>query len=120
MDVLSISNGNFTLDLFKNLDQSSQNLFFSSWSISSALSMVYLGARNNTATEMARVGSSILLFDYQPFQSETFIAIGHKGTVATEQHSKVCDILMKRKQRKSEMSSFDQHSCMNQPKESES
>ncbi|KAJ6664531.1 hypothetical protein lerEdw1_007188 [Lerista edwardsae] len=57
MDSLSISNGNFTLDLFKKLDQSfqGQNLFFSSWSISSALSMVCLGARNNTATEMARV-----------------------------------------------------------------
>ncbi|XP_066481449.1 serpin B10-like isoform X1 [Tiliqua scincoides] len=57
MDSVSISIGNFALDLFKKLDQSSQgqNLFISSWSISSALSMVYLGARNNTATEMARV-----------------------------------------------------------------
>ncbi|XP_066481450.1 serpin B10-like isoform X2 [Tiliqua scincoides] len=56
MDSVSISIGNFALDLFKKLDQSSQgqNLFISSWSISSALSMVYLGARNNTATEMAR------------------------------------------------------------------
>lgn len=64
MDSLSISNGNFTLDLFKKLDQSfqGQNLFFSSWSISSALSMICLGARDKTATEMARVGSSIWLW----------------------------------------------------------
>nr|XP_056710842.1 serpin B10-like [Euleptes europaea] len=57
MDSLTVSNGNFTLDLFKTLTQSypGKNLFFSSWSISSALAMVYLGARNKTATQMAKV-----------------------------------------------------------------
>ncbi|XP_053102012.1 serpin B10-like isoform X3 [Hemicordylus capensis] len=57
MDSISVANGNFTLDFFKKLNQSfpGKNLFFSSWSISTSLSMVYLGARNNTATEMAKV-----------------------------------------------------------------
>ncbi|XP_016851834.2 serpin B10 [Anolis carolinensis] len=57
MDTLATSNGNFTLDLFKKLNQSSQgkNLFFSPWSIVSSLAMVFMGARNNTATQMAEV-----------------------------------------------------------------
>ncbi|KAL8182579.1 UNVERIFIED_CONTAM: hypothetical protein K2H54_058411 [Gekko kuhli] len=57
MDSLTVSNSNFTLDLFKVLAQSSpsKNLFYSSWSISSALAMVYLGARKKTATQMATV-----------------------------------------------------------------
>ncbi|XP_025032202.1 serpin B10-like [Python bivittatus] len=57
MDSLSIANGNFILELFKKLNQSSQskNIFCSPWSISSTLAMIYLGARNNTATQMAEV-----------------------------------------------------------------
>ncbi|KAM9164764.1 serpin B10-like isoform 3-T3 [Pangshura tecta] len=57
MDSLSASNGSFTLDLFKNLNESfkGQNIFFSPWSISSALAMTYVGAKGNTATQMAEV-----------------------------------------------------------------
>ncbi|XP_061446478.1 serpin B10-like isoform X2 [Rhineura floridana] len=57
MDSLSVANGDFTLELFKNLNQSSQgnNVFYSPWSISSALAMVYMGARNSTADQMAKV-----------------------------------------------------------------
>ncbi|XP_060100247.1 serpin B10-like [Heteronotia binoei] len=57
MDSLAVSNGNFTLDLYKTFAQSSpsKNIFFSSWSVSSALAMVYLGARKKTATQMATV-----------------------------------------------------------------
>ncbi|KAJ7338473.1 hypothetical protein JRQ81_012353 [Phrynocephalus forsythii] len=55
MDSLAVASGNFTLELFKKLNQSSQgkNIFFSPWSISSALALVYLGARKNTATQIA-------------------------------------------------------------------
>nr|XP_060630714.1 serpin B10-like [Anolis sagrei ordinatus] len=57
MDTLTTANGNFTLGLFKKLNQSSQgkNIFFSPWSVMSALGMVFMGARNNTATQMAEV-----------------------------------------------------------------
>ncbi|XP_077209580.1 serpin B10-like [Paroedura picta] len=57
MDSLVVSNSSFTLDLFRVLAQLSpgKNLFYSSWSISSALAMVYLGARNKTASQMATV-----------------------------------------------------------------
>ncbi|XP_054840686.1 serpin B10-like [Eublepharis macularius] len=57
MDSLTVSNGNFTLDLFKTLTRlyPGKNLFFSSWSISSAMAMIYLGARSETATQMAQV-----------------------------------------------------------------
>ncbi|XP_067418672.1 serpin B10-like isoform X1 [Emydura macquarii macquarii] len=55
MDSLSASNGSFTLDLFKKLNISfkGKNIFFSPWSISSALAMTYVGAKGNTATQMA-------------------------------------------------------------------
>uniref|UniRef100_A0A8C8SX50 Serpin B10 n=1 Tax=Pelusios castaneus TaxID=367368 RepID=A0A8C8SX50_9SAUR len=54
MDSLSASNGSFTLDLFKKLNESfkDENIFFSPWSISTALAMTYVGARGNTATQM--------------------------------------------------------------------
>nr|XP_032648309.1 serpin B10-like isoform X1 [Chelonoidis abingdonii] len=57
MDSLSASNGSFTLDLFKKLNESfkGQNIFFSPWSISSALAMTYVGAKGNTAMQMAEV-----------------------------------------------------------------
>uniref|UniRef100_A0A8D0HLB3 Serpin domain-containing protein n=1 Tax=Sphenodon punctatus TaxID=8508 RepID=A0A8D0HLB3_SPHPU len=58
MDSLAVSTGNFTLDLFQKLNESAKgtNIFFSPWSIASALAMVYVGAKGNTATQMAEVG----------------------------------------------------------------
>ena len=48
----------FALDLYKHLSSKSsttENLFFSPYSISAALGMTYAGARGKTATEMAEV-----------------------------------------------------------------
>uniref|UniRef100_A0A7M4FIK4 Serpin B10 n=1 Tax=Crocodylus porosus TaxID=8502 RepID=A0A7M4FIK4_CROPO len=69
MDLLAISNGSFALDIFTKLNESckGENIFFSPWSISIGLAMVYLGARGNTATEMAEVVSSLK----EPEQNET-------------------------------------------------
>ncbi|KFV82938.1 Heterochromatin-associated protein MENT, partial [Struthio camelus australis] len=57
MELLSAPVGNFTVDLFNKLNETNKgkNIFFSPWSISSALAMMYLGAKGNTATEMAEV-----------------------------------------------------------------
>ncbi|XP_041039654.1 leukocyte elastase inhibitor-like [Carcharodon carcharias] len=56
MEDLSKANCHFTLDLFKKLIEKNQagNIFFSPFSISTALAMVYLGAKNNTASQMAK------------------------------------------------------------------
>uniref|UniRef100_UPI00398F5C28 leukocyte elastase inhibitor-like n=1 Tax=Pristiophorus japonicus TaxID=55135 RepID=UPI00398F5C28 len=56
MGDLSKANCHFTLDLFRKLVEKNQagNIFFSPFSISSALAMVYLGAKNNTASQMAK------------------------------------------------------------------
>uniref|UniRef100_UPI00398EAFC1 leukocyte elastase inhibitor-like isoform X1 n=1 Tax=Pristiophorus japonicus TaxID=55135 RepID=UPI00398EAFC1 len=56
MEDLSKANCHFTLDLFRKLVEKNQagNIFFSPFSISSALAMVYLGAKNNTASQMAK------------------------------------------------------------------
>uniref|UniRef100_A0A8C8T0M7 Leukocyte elastase inhibitor n=1 Tax=Pelusios castaneus TaxID=367368 RepID=A0A8C8T0M7_9SAUR len=73
MDSLSASNGSFTLDLFKKLNESfkDENIFFSPWSISTALAMTYVGARGNTATQMAEVGEVCLPRLEREFEDNT-------------------------------------------------
>uniref|UniRef100_A0A8C5T0H9 Leukocyte elastase inhibitor n=1 Tax=Malurus cyaneus samueli TaxID=2593467 RepID=A0A8C5T0H9_9PASS len=57
MESLSVSTNSFTLDLYKKLNETSkgQNIFFSPWSIATALAMVHLGAKGDTATQIAEV-----------------------------------------------------------------
>nr|DBA24618.1 TPA: hypothetical protein GDO54_012248 [Pyxicephalus adspersus] len=57
MDSLSAANGSFAIKLYKKLKENDKkcNLFFSPLSISSALAMVYLGAKGNTAAQMSKV-----------------------------------------------------------------
>ncbi|XP_048464642.1 leukocyte elastase inhibitor-like [Rhincodon typus] len=50
----SVANTKFAVALFKKLKEN-ENIFLSPLSISTALAMVYLGAKGNTATEMAEV-----------------------------------------------------------------
>lgn len=55
--VRKVSEGNnkFALDLYKKLSTDDENVFFSPWSISTALSMTYEGSRGQTAKEMRTV-----------------------------------------------------------------
>ncbi|XP_069469638.1 serpin B6-like [Ambystoma mexicanum] len=57
MDPVVVANTNFALGLYKSICEShkQENVFFSPWSISSALAMVYLGTKGNTAAQMAQV-----------------------------------------------------------------
>ncbi|XP_010185220.1 PREDICTED: leukocyte elastase inhibitor-like [Mesitornis unicolor] len=57
MGSISAANAKFCVDFFKELSKvkRNENIFFSPLSISAALSMVQLGARGNTAEEMAKV-----------------------------------------------------------------
>ncbi|NXT88003.1 SPB10 protein, partial [Anhinga rufa] len=57
MELVSTSVGKFTVDIFNRLNEThkGKNIFLSPWSISSALALLYLGAKGNTATEMAEV-----------------------------------------------------------------
>ena len=49
---VSADNNDFALDLYHQLAKKDGNLFFSPYSISTALAMTYAGARGNTAEEM--------------------------------------------------------------------
>lgn len=49
------ANNQFALELYSNLSQEKGNVFFSPYSISTALAMTYEGARDETAEEMANV-----------------------------------------------------------------
>ncbi|NWQ88586.1 SPB10 protein, partial [Burhinus bistriatus] len=57
MELVSTSVGKFTVELFNKLNETNKgkNIFFSPWSVSTALALMYLGAKGNTATEMAEV-----------------------------------------------------------------
>lgn len=48
-------NNEFALEIFKMVNEKDKNIFLSPFSISTALGMVYAGARNETAKEMAGV-----------------------------------------------------------------
>jgi len=48
-------NNTFALDLYAQLKEEEGNLFFSPYSISTALAMTYAGARSDTALQMAQV-----------------------------------------------------------------
>ena len=58
MDALSEANGTFALTLLKKLGEgNSKNVLIAPLSISSALAMVLMGARGNTAAQMCQVHS---------------------------------------------------------------
>nr|XP_043890216.1 leukocyte elastase inhibitor-like isoform X1 [Solea senegalensis] len=71
-DALSKANTNFCLDLFKELSDNdkTENVFFSPFSISSALAMVMLGAGGNTATQMSEVLSFTEAESRRPCRSQ--------------------------------------------------
>ncbi|XP_057554278.1 serpin B6 isoform X2 [Hippopotamus amphibius kiboko] len=55
MDALSEANGTFALTLLRKLgEDNSKNVFLSPISISSALAMVFMGAKGNTAAQMSQ------------------------------------------------------------------
>lgn len=57
MEQLSAANTRFAVDLFLTLTEHNPagNIFISPFSISSALAMVFLGARGDTAAQMSKV-----------------------------------------------------------------
>ncbi|XP_078249529.1 leukocyte elastase inhibitor isoform X1 [Pogona vitticeps] len=56
MDDLAHANAHFALDLFQKLTEANPqgNIFFSPFSVSSAIGMVFLGAKGDTATQLSK------------------------------------------------------------------
>jgi serpin B len=55
MEDMASANNRFALDIYRELAGEGENVFFSPWSLSSALTMTYEGARGRTAEEMGSV-----------------------------------------------------------------
>uniref|UniRef100_A0A8C7AZJ9 Serpin domain-containing protein n=1 Tax=Neovison vison TaxID=452646 RepID=A0A8C7AZJ9_NEOVI len=72
MNSLSAANTHFTFDLFQQFKTSKKddNIFCSPLSISSALAMTYLGAKENTAFEMEMVGLGNVHHQFQKLLTE--------------------------------------------------
>lgn len=75
---LAAGNTAFAVDLYHQLRSIEGNLFFSPYSISTALAMTYAGARGNTEAQMARV----LHFDLDHLTQEAL----HSAFAALEEH----------------------------------
>ncbi len=71
-DVATVLKGNqlFALDLYAQLRQQKGNLFVSPYSISTAMAMTYVGARGDTAAQIAKV------FHFTPSQERLHPAFG--------------------------------------------
>lgn len=76
-------NNDFAFQLYSNIEKPGKNLFYSPYSISTALSMTYAGAKGNTATEMAKAMSFNLPMAEQHAsyrdQQQALNAIGKRG-----------------------------------------
>jgi len=71
----ALANNRFALDLYRELAGEGNNVFFSPWSLSSALAMTYEGARGNTSDEMR----SVLYFsENDSLRRESFSALDRK------------------------------------------
>jgi serpin B len=75
-------NTDFAIDLYRELKDTKGNLFFSPYSISTALAMTYAGARENTARQMADV------LHFPSGQKEVHPAFGHLETLLNEIQTK--------------------------------
>lgn len=67
MEALAAANANFSLELFMSITEITKakktgNVFYSPLSISSALAMVSLGAKENTAAQISEVSSQCTQF----------------------------------------------------------
>jgi serpin B len=54
-EMIAIANNRFALDMYREVAGRDENVFFSPWSLNSALAMTYEGARGKTADEMRSV-----------------------------------------------------------------
>ena len=81
---LSDGNNSFAFKMYNELRSSEGNIFFSPWSVSSALAMTYSGARGNTAAEMRkaldfRLEQKQLPTAFKNLNSELMSAAGRSG-----------------------------------------
>lgn len=98
MNSLSAANTHFAFDLFQQFKTSKKddNIFCSPLSISSALAMTYLGAKENTAFEMEMVGVRFLYTDQLRLiswlacmQMTTDLAVQHRR-LSKPSHDSLC------------------------------
>ena len=61
MDLFAVATTKFTLELYRQLRESDNNIFYSPISMMTALAMLQLGAKGNTEKQIEKVGLSFVL-----------------------------------------------------------
>lgn len=80
LEILSDGNNTFALDLYQALKDNEGNLFYSPYSISSALAMTYAGARGETEKQMAETLNFTLSQDkLHPAFNSVSLALASRG-----------------------------------------
>jgi len=75
IELTALANNRFALNLYRELAGEGNNVFFSPWSLNSALAMTYEGARGNTSDEMR----SVLYFsENDSFRRESFSTLDRR------------------------------------------
>jgi len=87
-DIVVQGNSQFALELYQNLRDQEGNVFFSPYSISTALAMTYAGARGATESQMA---AALCL----PTSAKTWQKLGATATPTQEQFALLAGQLMK-------------------------
>jgi len=86
LDILSDGNNTFALDLYQELKETSGNIFYSPYSISSALAMTYAGARGDTEKQMAETLNFTLPQDkLHPAFNSVALALASRGQETEDQ-----------------------------------
>ena len=61
MDLFAVATTKFTLELYRQLRESDNNIFYSPISMMTALAMLQLGSKGNTEKQIEKVGLSFVL-----------------------------------------------------------
>lgn len=85
VEALVQGNTQFAIDLYKQINAEERNIFFSPYSISTALAMTYAGARGETALQMANV----LHFSLEDEKLHSSFAEIQKSLNAVEEKGKI-------------------------------
>jgi serine protease inhibitor len=75
MDLFAVATTKFTLELYRQLRESDNNIFYSPISMMRTLAMLLLGAKANTEQQIKKVGLSFVLMTSLNLTLKHFVSV---------------------------------------------